>query len=288
MRFFRKPPSPTCQKNFCSFQWAFANFYFTPSAHVRSQSLPPTIPLPLLLLSVVYVYCPKKAFFWGGGGGAVYNTPFLYSRQYWQVAQSAIAQATPGWPASIILYSRKFSSAKNFVKSDRRAVCQEFIFVKCRSLFLCSPIVWSSLFCLSFIFTFLNISDPTLAVCEKISQEFSKKNCFDECDIKFLTKISCCTVYIFAHTKGVTIEDDKSIISNVSDSKWSLVEDTSWPKEGWAEPSLWSVLGRGEGRGGARHNKDGAGRMAKKKLKIVTLFWLQRYNELQRQHITRI
>ena len=32
-----------------------------------------------------------------------------------------------------LLYSRKFLSAKNFVKSDRQAVCQEFIFVKLRS-----------------------------------------------------------------------------------------------------------------------------------------------------------
>ena len=32
-----------------------------------------------------------------------------------------------------ILYSKKFSSAKKFVKSDRRAVRQEFIFVKRRS-----------------------------------------------------------------------------------------------------------------------------------------------------------
>ena len=28
-----------------------------------------------------------------------------------------------------VLYGRKFSSAKNFVKSDRRAVRQEFIFI---------------------------------------------------------------------------------------------------------------------------------------------------------------
>ena len=59
-------------------------------------------------------------------------------------------------------YSRKFSSAKNFVRSGRQqAVLQEFIFVKCRSSLLCSSVVWSSLFCISFIFTFMNISDPT-------------------------------------------------------------------------------------------------------------------------------
>ena len=32
-----------------------------------------------------------------------------------------------------LLYSKKFSSAKSFVKSDRPAVRQEFIFVKRRS-----------------------------------------------------------------------------------------------------------------------------------------------------------
>ena len=31
-----------------------------------------------------------------------------------------------------VLYSKKFSSAKNFVKSDRQTVRQEFIFVKRR------------------------------------------------------------------------------------------------------------------------------------------------------------
>ena len=48
---------------------------------------------------------------------------------------------------SCILYSRKFSSAKNFVKSDRQAVRQEFIFVQvgCRSFALRS--LRSSLFC---------------------------------------------------------------------------------------------------------------------------------------------
>ena len=45
-----------------------------------------------------------------------------------------------------ILYSRKFSSVKRFVKSDRQAVGQEFIFVKCRSSLVCSLIVRSSIF----------------------------------------------------------------------------------------------------------------------------------------------
>ena len=68
-----------------------------------------------------------------------------------------------------ILYklSRKISSANNFVKSDRQAVRQEFIFVKRRPSLVRSSIVRSSLFCLSFIFTFMNISDPTLVVCGK-------------------------------------------------------------------------------------------------------------------------
>ena len=91
-----------------------------------------------------------------------------------------------------VLYSREFSSAKNFVKSDRWAVCQEFIFVKRQSSLVCSSVIRSSLFCLSFIFTFLV---PDLCFCKYFSQEFNLvKNCFDERDeIEFLTKISCCT-----------------------------------------------------------------------------------------------
>ena len=65
-------------------------------------------------------------------------------------------------------YSRKFSSAKNFVNSDRQAVRQEYILVKRRSSLVCSSLFQLSLFCLSFIFAFMNISDPKLAVCEKI------------------------------------------------------------------------------------------------------------------------
>ena len=75
------------------------------------------------------------------------------------------------WPTDSttgrLLYSRKFSSAKNFVKSDHQAARQEFTFVKHRSLLICSPVVRSSLFCLQFIFTFMNGSDPTRLVCEK-------------------------------------------------------------------------------------------------------------------------
>ena len=63
-----------------------------------------------------------------------------------------------------LLYSRKFSSAKNFVNCDRRAVRQEFIFVKHQSSLICSSVVRLSPFCLSFIFTFMNSSDPTLVV----------------------------------------------------------------------------------------------------------------------------
>ena len=40
-----------------------------------------------------------------------------------------------------LLNSRKFSSAKNFIKSDRQAVRQEFIFVKSRSSLVCSLLV---------------------------------------------------------------------------------------------------------------------------------------------------
>ena len=71
------------------------------------------------------------------------------------------------------LYSRKFSSAKNFIKIYHQAVRQEFIFVKRRSSLVCSSVVRLSLFCLSFIFTFMNISDPTFNFLWKFSQEFN-------------------------------------------------------------------------------------------------------------------
>ena len=62
-----------------------------------------------------------------------------------------------------ILYSKKFSSAKNFVKSDRQAVRQEFIFVKRRSSLVCSSVVVALL-----LIVYLRISDPTLIVYKKI------------------------------------------------------------------------------------------------------------------------
>ena len=52
----------------------------------------------------------------------------------------------------------------NFIKSDRQAVRQEFIFAKCRPSFVCSSVTGSLLFCLSFIFIFMNISNLTLVV----------------------------------------------------------------------------------------------------------------------------
>ena len=67
-----------------------------------------------------------------------------------------------------VLYSRIFSSAKNFVKSDRQAVHQEFIFVKRRLSLVCSSVVRLSLFCLSFIFTLMTLSDPTTCSFVKI------------------------------------------------------------------------------------------------------------------------
>ena len=69
---------------------------------------------------------------------------------------------------AILLYSRKFLSAKNFVKSDRRAIRQEFIFINCRSSLACFSVAQSSLFCLSFILTFMNISGFALVVLRKI------------------------------------------------------------------------------------------------------------------------
>ena len=61
------------------------------------------------------------------------------------------------------LYSRKFSSAKKFVKSDRRALRQKFIFVKRRP-----SLVRSLLCCFSFFFTFKNICGPHFRFCEKL------------------------------------------------------------------------------------------------------------------------
>ena len=78
-----------------------------------------------------------------------------------------------------LLYSRKFSSAKNFVKYDRRAVRQEIISsnVGRRSFAL-----WS------------------FGLVKKLVRILiSSKNCSDESDeIKFLTKISCNTVAHFS------------------------------------------------------------------------------------------
>ena len=81
------------------------------------------------------------------------------------------------------LSSRKFLSVKNFVKSDHQAVRQEYIFIKHwpslrkKIELACDHIaLWiyatrhaclrhgAFVFCLSFIFTFMNISDPTLVV----------------------------------------------------------------------------------------------------------------------------
>ena len=56
------------------------------------------------------------------------------------------------WLSFRLLYGRKFSSAKNFVKSDCRALRQEFIFVKRRPSLVCSSVV---------------------RFCEKISQDFN-------------------------------------------------------------------------------------------------------------------
>ena len=76
-----------------------------------------------------------------------------------------------------LLCSRKFSSAKNFVNSDRQSV-RQFVRnsfssnVGCHLFALRS--FWLSLLCLSFIFTFMNLSYPTTYGCvEKFRQEFN-------------------------------------------------------------------------------------------------------------------
>ena len=56
------------------------------------------------------------------------------SEQERESEQSVWGQATA---ALELLYSKKFSSTKNFVKSDRQAVRQEFIFVKRRVALVC-------------------------------------------------------------------------------------------------------------------------------------------------------
>ena len=62
-------------------------------------------------------------------------------------------------------YSRKFLSAKNFVKSDRvRQFVRNLFSSKCQTSLICSSVVWSLLFCLSFIVIFMKISDRTLVV----------------------------------------------------------------------------------------------------------------------------
>ena len=59
----------------------------------------------------------------------------------WRAINFEIHLWSSGKNADCILYRRKFSSAKNFVKSDRQEVRQEFIFVKIRSSLVCSLLV---------------------------------------------------------------------------------------------------------------------------------------------------
>ena len=73
-----------------------------------------------------------------------------------------------------LLYSRKFSSVKNSVKSHRQAVRLEFFsFVKRRMSLVYSSVVRLSLFCLSFIFAFMTLSDRTTCSFVKISSGFN-------------------------------------------------------------------------------------------------------------------
>ena len=78
------------------------------------------------------------------------------------------------WYNYCILYSRNFLSAKNFVKSDHRAVRQEFISVKRRSSLVCSSVFRSSLFCLSIYYLCIHeFSDPSSVVLWKTSQKIA-------------------------------------------------------------------------------------------------------------------
>ena len=87
----------------------------------------------------------------------VLRVDFVYSTFPHKVnkSESEYVQQWVGWPQALgppskqnlsvrfqhVLYSRKFSSAKNFVKCDRQAVRQEFVFVKNRPSLLCSSVV---------------------------------------------------------------------------------------------------------------------------------------------------
>ena len=63
--------------------------------------------------------------------------------------------------------------SEKFCHKRPSAVRQEFIYVERRLSLVCSKVVRLSLFCWLFIFTFMNISDPTLAVLWKFHQELN-------------------------------------------------------------------------------------------------------------------
>ena len=105
-----------------------------------------------------------------------------------------------------ILYSRTFSSAKNFVKSDGQAVqkrpsgCSSGIYF--RQTPVGSRLLFSRSIVALLIVIYFYIHDrifliPIFRFVKKISQEFNLvKKLLDESDeIKFLTKISCNTVH---------------------------------------------------------------------------------------------
>ena len=105
-----------------------------------------------------------------------------------------------------IIYGRNFSSAKNFVKSDRQAVQKRpsanssgiyFRQTPVGSRLLCSRSIVALLIVVYFYIhgrTFLN---PHFRFVKKISQEFNLvKSCFDESDeINIQTNISCNKVH---------------------------------------------------------------------------------------------
>ena len=101
----------------------------------------------------------------------ILTRPFSYwgfDRWLWCISRSGRLKEKSG-----LLYSKKFSSAKNFVKSARPAVCQEFIFVKRRSSLVALRsfdrcFVAYRWFSHSWIFLI-----PHLWFCEKFSQEFN-------------------------------------------------------------------------------------------------------------------
>ena len=65
-------------------------------------------------------------------GNSCMQKPLWCSGKMGKILSQQKMKISPNASTNCLLYSKKFSSEKNFVKSDRQAVRQEFIFVKRR------------------------------------------------------------------------------------------------------------------------------------------------------------